>query len=304
MSCYQSWPVLVKQTFNFLLAAAVVVSEDLNEQQTSTRPPSFKHVLGCRFRFFLWSRRRTGLVLFIVRYKSKMSGSSGVQCDGPTAYKEESVSSRCPHTALLIAASTEALGMFLLLHCSRMWARFTFSSGLGPPSAHENKIEISTSPQKLNSIKQHLNTPASPFTAIFIIMPNFMNILPLASSLGPLMCFTLDHLLWPAHNEEQRCSVRTEEGLHRRDITHAAGGRTDFTGAELLPDAAASARGIRVRRAPSPAAPAMPFSHTHSNNWFFILMDFVFQSPSAHEALISYTDHIKTDTWMKSPGVF
>lgn len=45
----------------------------------------------------------------------------------------------CRHTALLIAASMEALGMFLFLHCSRIWARFIFISGLGPPSTGEGR---------------------------------------------------------------------------------------------------------------------------------------------------------------------
>lgn len=49
----------------------------------------------------------------------------------------------CQPTALLIAASTDALGMFLLLHCSSMWAKLIFMSGLDPPSADESNIEIS-----------------------------------------------------------------------------------------------------------------------------------------------------------------
>lgn len=51
--------------------------------------------------------------------------------------------SLCQHgyqpTALLIAASMDALGMFLLLHCSSMWAKFRFSSGLDPPSGDDNQ---------------------------------------------------------------------------------------------------------------------------------------------------------------------
>lgn len=45
----------------------------------------------------------------------------------------------CWHTALLTAVSMEALGMFLLLHCSRTWARFIFMSGLAPPSTGEGR---------------------------------------------------------------------------------------------------------------------------------------------------------------------
>lgn len=82
-------------------------------------------------------------------------------------------------------------------------------------------------------------------------MPNFMNILPLASSLGPLMCFTFDHLLCPAHRAQQSCSDRTEEDLHAGYSTRW----TDSTGAVYLPEVAA-----RVRRALS-AAPAMSFTH-------------------------------------------
>ena len=48
----------------------------------------------------------------------------------------------CQPTAFFMAASTDALGMFLLLHCSIIWAKFIFSSGLGPPSANQTKIEI------------------------------------------------------------------------------------------------------------------------------------------------------------------
>lgn len=91
-----------------------------------------------------------------------------------------------------------------------------------------------------------------------------MNILPLASSLGPLMCFTFDHLLCPAHKAEHSCSALTGELLHGGYNTHEAGGRTDSTGAGNLPDVAACVRGRRVRRALSTAAPAMPFTHRHT----------------------------------------
>lgn len=51
--------------------------------------------------------------------------------------------SLCQHgyqpTALLIAVSMDALGMFLPLHCSSMWAKFKFSSGLDPPSEDDNQ---------------------------------------------------------------------------------------------------------------------------------------------------------------------
>lgn len=50
----------------------------------------------------------------------------------------------------------------------------------------------------------------SPFTAILIIMMNFKNILALASSLGPLMCLTFDHLLCPANKAEHSCNLRTQ----------------------------------------------------------------------------------------------
>lgn len=48
---------------------------------------------------------------------------------------------RAEPTALLIAASIDALGMFLLLHCSSRLAKFIFRSGLDPPSAYKKYIQ-------------------------------------------------------------------------------------------------------------------------------------------------------------------
>lgn len=104
----------------------------------------------------------------------------------------------------------------------------------------------------------------SPFTANLIIMANFMNIRPLASSLGPFMCFTFDHLLCPAHKAEHSCSALTGEVIHGGCNTREAGGRTDSTGPGSLPEVGARVRGRRVRRALSTAAPAMPFTHKHT----------------------------------------
>lgn len=53
----------------------------------------------------------------------------------------------CQPTALLIAASMDALGMFLLLHCSSICAKFKFMSGLDPPSESYTKPEVSYTPQ-------------------------------------------------------------------------------------------------------------------------------------------------------------
>ncbi|KAG8009181.1 Parathyroid hormone/parathyroid hormone-related peptide receptor [Nibea albiflora] len=78
-------------------------------------------------------------------------------------------------------------------------------------------------------------------------MPNFANILALASSLGPLMCFTFDHLLCPAHTAEHRCNVRTGVLLHGGYNTHEAGRRTDSTGAGNLPEVAIDADDVITR---------------------------------------------------------
>lgn len=97
----------------------------------------------------------------------------------------------------------------------------------------------------------------SPFTAILISIPNFMNIFPLASSLGPLMFFTLDHLLCPAHKAE-----------HTRRVLTGAGGGTGWTGTGTgnLSDTEASVGGRRVRRALSSVGQTMPFTHIHTAN--------------------------------------
>lgn len=88
-----------------------------------------------------------------------------------------------------------------------------------------------------------------------------MNIRPLASSLGPLMFFTFDHLLCPAHAALDSCSVRTEELLHGGDDTHGVAGGTRAPGTGKLPGVASGPRRSRVRRALSAAAApaAMPF---------------------------------------------
>lgn len=52
-----------------------------------------------------------------------------------------------------MAASMEALGMFLPLHCSSSWAKLIFMSGLDPPSAEDAKIKTSHRWQE--------NTPAA-----------------------------------------------------------------------------------------------------------------------------------------------
>lgn len=143
----------------------------------------------------------------------------------------------------------EALGMFLFLHCSRIWARFIFISGLGPPSTGEGRNEMSLIRSDRN-LHGCVGNPASPFTANFIIIPNFRNILARASSLGPLMCFTFDHLLCPAHTAGHSCRVLAGVVLQGRLQT---------------PDAGRKSRGCRARRAPSTAAgPAMPFTHRHT----------------------------------------
>ena len=100
----------------------------------------------------------------------------------------------------------------------------------------------------------------SPFTANLIIIPNFMNILALASSLGPLMCFTFDHLLCPAHKAGHSCRVLEGVVLQGRLHTREAGRESSSArkGSEREP-------GCRARRAPSTAAgPAMPFTHRHT----------------------------------------
>lgn len=53
----------------------------------------------------------------------------------------------CEPTTLLIAASMDALGIFLFLHCSSMCAKFIFRSGFDPPSADETKFQSRYSPQ-------------------------------------------------------------------------------------------------------------------------------------------------------------
>lgn len=42
-----------------------------------------------------------------------------------------------------MAASMDALGMFLPLHCSSMWAKLILVSGLGPLSAEDARIKTS-----------------------------------------------------------------------------------------------------------------------------------------------------------------
>lgn len=101
-----------------------------------------------------------------------------------------------------------------------------------------------------------------PFTANFIIIPNFMNILARASSLGPLMFFTFDHLLCPAHKAGHSCRVLAGVVLQGRLHKPEAGrkNRSARTGSERKP-------GCRARRAPSTAAgPAMPFTHWHTTS--------------------------------------
>lgn len=88
-----------------------------------------------------------------------------------------------------------------------------------------------------------------------------MNILALASSLGPFMCFTFDHLLCPAPRAEQSCRDRTGEVLHGGRSTQEARSRTDSSGAARLHEVPAVVLVRRDRRALSTAAPAMPFTH-------------------------------------------
>lgn len=162
----------------------------------------------------------------------------------------------CQHTALLIAVSMEVLGMFLFLHCSRIWARFIFISGFGPPSTGEGRNEISLIISDKN-LHLRVSNSISPFTANFIIIPNFMNILALASSLGPLICFTFDHLLCPAHKAGHSCRVLAGLVLQGRLHTREAGRKSSSArkGSERDP-------ACRARRAPCTAAgPAMPFTH-------------------------------------------
>lgn len=97
-----------------------------------------------------------------------------------------------------------------------------------------------------------------PFTAIFINMPNFINILPRASSLGPLMCFTFDHLLCPAQRAEHRCSVLTE--LFQAGYKTHEAGRTVLPGTRQLPVTADRALAHSPRSGLRHAAPAMPFT--------------------------------------------
>lgn len=111
---------------------------------------------------------------------------------------------------------------------------------------------------------KNVHLRVSPFTANFIIIANFMNILALASSLGPLTCFTFDHLLCPAHKAGNSCRVLAGVVLQGRLHTRGASGRKSRSarrGSERDP-------GARARRAPSTeAGPAMPFTrrHTFSN---------------------------------------
>lgn len=113
-----------------------------------------------------------------------------------------------------------------------------------------NKLKISSYNYK--NIK--LN---SPFTAILIIIPNFAIIFPLASSFGPLMCLTFDHLLWPAQKAVLSRSVRTGPVQHGGDSPHEPDKETRRTGA--VP----TSRGGRwVRRALSRVSPSMPFTPT------------------------------------------
>lgn len=162
----------------------------------------------------------------------------------------------------------DALGMFLLLHCSSIWAKFMFISGLGPPSAEEGKSKVNYSchwKETTNSFLWASCSIISPLTAILIIIVNFMNILLLASSLGPLMFFTFDHLLCPAREAELSCSALTWQLLHGGHHTPEGGERTDSAGAGNLPEVVDRVPGRRVRRAlNTTAAPAMPFTHTHT----------------------------------------
>lgn len=113
-------------------------------------------------------------------------------------------------------------------------------------------------------IKQNKKPSHVPLTAILIIIPNFITILPLASSFGPLTCFTFDHLLCPAHKAGHSCSVRAGGVLHPEDTTHEDGGRTGSRDGNLLE--AADTGGRRALNSSSTGA-AMPFTHTQTHNY-------------------------------------
>lgn len=149
----------------------------------------------------------------------------------------------------------------------RFWACFYFctapGSGLGLYSflgwGHPLQVKAEMKLSLIISDKNlHLrvSNSISPFTANFIIIPNFMNILALASSLGPLICFTFDHLLCPAHKAGHSCRVLAGLVLQGRLHTREAGRKSSSArkGSERDP-------ACRARRAPSTAAgPAMPFT--------------------------------------------
>lgn len=111
---------------------------------------------------------------------------------------------------------------------------------------------------------QKKKTPHVPLTAILIIIPNFINILPLASSFGPLTCFTFDHLLCPAHKAGHSCNVRAGGVLHPEDSTHEDGGRTGSRDGNLLE---AADTGERRALNSSSTGAAMPFTLAQTHNY-------------------------------------
>lgn len=102
---------------------------------------------------------------------------------------------------------------------------------------------------------KHDGSLNSPFTAILIIIPNFEIIFPLASSFGPLMCLTFDHLLCPAQKAVLSRNVRTGPVQHGGDSAHEPDKGTLRTGA--VP----TSRGGRwVRKVLNRVSPSMPFT--------------------------------------------
>lgn len=65
----------------------------------------------------------------------------------------------------------------------------------------------------------------SPLTARRMLKLSLEKTRLLSVSLGPLMCRTLDHLLWPARTSAVRCSVRPSQGLQPGDSGWKAGGK-------------------------------------------------------------------------------
>ena len=119
---------------------------DIIAQHTKSAHRKYSRKSRIRSLIFQWSDPRNGQLLpgFTRLTLKPIIICSLSRCFQPSP-KRLDVTQLIPEhselTAPLMAASIDALGMFLLRHCSTMWARFTLKSGLVPPSA-PNKTHV------------------------------------------------------------------------------------------------------------------------------------------------------------------